>query len=178
MFLSQKPFPTVVYIARVNFCYCRNLSARGVDTVVGKSSRRSSVCRACTRAFFDFFFVTHYSPAVYTCSTRLFFLSCQKPSPPVVYILEQFTPLSNPCTPRTDDDLYDLCDLFPLHDLDISGNVYIFLIWMICMICMIYLMLPGLEPYHMHDPAHVSCMGSVLHRSCTASYHNGRLRYR
>ena len=32
----------------------------------------------------------------------------------------------------------------------------------------------GWEPYYLHDPGHVSWVGSVLNRSCT-TYHNGRL---
>ena len=30
------------------------------------------------------------------------------------------------------------------------------------------------EPYSLHDPAHVSSVGFVVHRSC-ATYHIGRL---
>ena len=34
-------------------------------------------------------------------------------------------------------------------------------------------MLPGGEPYNLHDVRHVSWVGSVLYRSCTSHY--GRL---
>ena len=44
------------------------------------------------------------------------------------------------------------------------------------MICMIWLMLPGWEPYNLHDLGHVSWVGSVLYRSYTAS-HNRRMGY-
>ena len=47
-------------------------------------------------------------------------------------------------------DLYDLYDLYDLPHV------------------------AGWEPYNLHDLGHVSCIGSVLHGSCTKS-NNGRL---
>ena len=64
--------------------------------------------------------------------------------------------------------------------LDLPGRADRFLICMICMICMICYDLydtahvAGWEPYYPHDLAHVSWVGSVLHRYSTAS-HNGGL---
>ena len=53
-------------------------------------------------------------------------------------------------------DLYDLYDLYDLHDLYDLAPV------------------GGWKPYKPHDLAHISCVGSVLYRSCTTS-HSGRL---
>ena len=53
-------------------------------------------------------------------------------------------------------DLYDLYDLYDLHDL---AHV------------------AGWEPYNLHGLGRVSCVGSVLYRSCT-TVHNGRLEFR
>ena len=69
-------------------------------------------------------------------------------------------------TPRT-DDLYDLYHLFPLHNLDLSGQLYSWCVWSIAHVA-------AWEPYNLHDLGQVSWDGSVLYRSCTAS-RNGRL---
>ena len=69
-------------------------------------------------------------------------------------------------TPRI-DDLYDLYDTFPLHDLDLLGMADLFPI----LYDLAYV--AGWNRHNLHDPAHVSWVGSVVCRSCTTS-HNGR----
>ncbi|CAN0557913.1 unnamed protein product [Laminaria digitata] len=63
--------------------------------------------------------------------------------------------------PRTDHR-------FPLHDLDISGQIYLFT----DLYDLAHVARWGV--YNLHDLGHVSWVGSVRYRSCTTSQ-NGRL---
>ena len=60
----------------------------------------------------------------------------------------------------TSDDLYDLYELYGLYDLH-DPDLY----------CVAHVAV--WKPYDLHDLAHISWVGPVLHRSCPTS-HNGR----
>ena len=68
---------------------------------------------------------------------------------------------------------------FPHHDLDISGQMDIYIpdlydLYDLYALCDLAHHVAGLEPYDLYDLAHVSWVGSVRYRSCTTP-HNGGL---
>ena len=67
------------------------------------------------------------------------------------------------CTPRTDDDLYDLYDIFPLHDLDLSGQIDLYDLYDLAHVA-------GWEPYNVHDLQYIMCPGLDLHHTDPAQH--------